>query len=130
MVANSARAQLNRDYFFPLSSLAPENLVSRDRFDRTVPRQPAHSPHSGRIWRLLVGFLPFSATESTYSVNRHQVKSRVDQVITELRADGVHCRESRASSPQGSSSNECCLFRYLHGPFFMRLSCPAPTINM
>ena len=25
---------------------APEDLVSRDRFGRPVPRQPAHSPHS------------------------------------------------------------------------------------
>ena len=28
-----------------LSPFAPENLVSRDRFGRLAPRQPAHSPH-------------------------------------------------------------------------------------
>ena len=30
---------------FYLSPFAPENVVSRDRFGRAVPRQPAHSPH-------------------------------------------------------------------------------------
>ena len=30
-----------------LSPFASENLVSRDGFGRPVPRQPAHSPHSG-----------------------------------------------------------------------------------
>ena len=29
---------------FFLSSFAPENVVSRDRFGGSVPRQPAHSP--------------------------------------------------------------------------------------
>ena len=29
-----------------LSPFAPENFLSRDGFGRTVPRQPAHSPHS------------------------------------------------------------------------------------
>ena len=47
-VANSARGQLNRkNEHFSLSSFAPENLVSRYRFGRPVPRQPAHSSHSG-----------------------------------------------------------------------------------
>ena len=32
---------------FSLSPPAPEILVSRDSYDRPVPRQPAHSPHSG-----------------------------------------------------------------------------------
>ena len=30
----------------------------------------------------------------------------------------------RASSPEGSSSNGCCLFRYHHGPIYMRLLLP------
>ena len=33
--------------FFPLSPSAIENLVSRGRFGRPVPRQPAHPPHLG-----------------------------------------------------------------------------------
>ena len=39
----------------------------------------------------------------------------------------------RASSPQRSSSNWCCLFRFHHGPIFVRLSFPTfptPTIGM
>ena len=38
-------------------------------------------------------------------LNRHAPsdQSRVYRVITQLRTDGVHCRESRASNPQGSS---------------------------
>ena len=41
-VANSARGQLNRDFFFSLSPFAPENLASPDGFGSPVPRQPAH----------------------------------------------------------------------------------------
>ena len=40
--ANPARGQLNRENEYPLSSLAPENLVSQDGFGSPVPRQPAH----------------------------------------------------------------------------------------
>ena len=43
-VANPVRGQLTRNNFFSLSPFAPEKLVSRERFDRPVPRQPAHSP--------------------------------------------------------------------------------------
>ena len=39
--------KLDRDIFFSLSLFAPDNSVLRDRFDRPVPRQPTHSPHSG-----------------------------------------------------------------------------------
>ena len=52
--------------YFSLSPSAPENLVPRDRFGRSVPRQPAHFPHSGWIWCLLTGFLPISAAASIY----------------------------------------------------------------
>ena len=41
-VINPARGQLNRENGFPLSAFAPENLVSRNGFGSTVPRQPAH----------------------------------------------------------------------------------------
>ena len=46
-VANPARGRLNREINIILSPYAPENLASRDGFSRPVPRQPAHSPHSG-----------------------------------------------------------------------------------
>ena len=37
MIVNPARGQLNRKHI-SLTSLAPENMVSRDKFDRPVPR--------------------------------------------------------------------------------------------
>ena len=46
-VANPARGQMNRENEYSLFPFTPENLVSRDGFGRPVPRQPAHSPHSG-----------------------------------------------------------------------------------
>ena len=45
-VANPVRGQPNRE-ILSLSAFAPENLVSRDRFGRSIPHQPAQSPHSG-----------------------------------------------------------------------------------
>ena len=39
------------------------------------------------------------------------------------------CIPMSFSSPQGSSSNGCCLFRYHHVPIFMRLSFPTPTTS-
>ena len=54
-----------------LSSFAPENVVSRDRFDGPVPRQPAaHSPHS-RLNVVLIYGIPsiqyYSYVEQTAS---------------------------------------------------------------
>ena len=40
--ANSSRGQLNKENENCLSPFAPENLVSRDGFGSSVPRQPAH----------------------------------------------------------------------------------------
>ena len=45
--ANPARGQLSREIIFFLSPFALENLVSRDRFGRLVPRHLAHSLYSG-----------------------------------------------------------------------------------
>ena len=41
-VANPARGQLNRENEYPVSAFALENLVPRDGFGGSVPRQPAH----------------------------------------------------------------------------------------
>ena len=47
-VDNPARGQLNKEkMIISLSLFAPDNLVSQDKFGRPVPRQSAHSPHSG-----------------------------------------------------------------------------------
>ena len=55
---------------FSLSSLAPENLVSRDRFGSPVPRQPAHLhiQAESRSRCLLAGCLPSSAATSNYFI--------------------------------------------------------------
>ena len=81
-----------------LSPFAPEDLVSRDGFGRPVPRQPAHYPHSGWIWCLLTGFLPISAAASISLCQPPPGQSRVDHV-TQLRTDGIHCRESAGTGP-------------------------------
>ena len=41
------RARSAEQKNIPLSPCVPENLVSRDGFGHSVPRQPAHSLHSG-----------------------------------------------------------------------------------
>ena len=111
---------------------APENLVSRDGLSRPVPRQPAHSPHSGRIWRLLAGFLPISAAASIY-LYRHAPsgQSRVDWV-TQLRTDGVHCRESTCTGPEVFKVVPVtgAAFAGHHRPINVRLLFPITTIGM
>ena len=47
-VANPARGQLtDHDFFIFLSPFASENLVSRDRFGRPVPRRQSARSHPG-----------------------------------------------------------------------------------
>ena len=73
MVANPARGQPDRKnvIFSPPSPFAREKLVSRDRFGRPVPRQPAHS------WFLLTGSSRFPRrrlfTITITIVKRHRV---------------------------------------------------------
>ena len=99
-----------------LFAFAPENLVSRDGFGSPVPRQPAHlhtqaesgaySRDSSRVPRRR----PF------IYLDRHTPsgQSRVYRV-TQLRTDGVHCRESAGTGPVNLKvfPNECCLGRSL-----------------
>ena len=134
-VANPARGQLNRKacMMFFLFPFAPDNLVSRDGFGRPVPCQAAHSKFSVRLNLVLTQGIPpdfrggFHLFISSTAIRRQPSgQSRVYRA-TQLRTDGVHCRESairrhRASSPQGSSSGGCCLFRYHHRPTFVRLA--------
>ena len=111
--------------FFSLSPFAPENLVSRDGCGGPVPRQPAHlhsqaesgdnSRDSSRVPRRR----PFSFT------NHHTPsgQSRVNRV-TQLRTDGVHCRESTGTGPvvpKVVPVTSAALAGH-HGPINMRLS--------
>ena len=123
MVANPARSQLKKETsIFHLSSpFALENLVSRERFSRPVPGQPTNFPHSEDwIWCFLVGFLPISAKAFIDTFNRHRVSPNFfgsRNCDRWLSLPSVHLH--RASIPQGSSSNGCCLFRFHHGPILV-----------
>ena len=48
-VANPARGQLNRGNKKSVSPFAPENLLSRDRFDRPSPLTPHTQAESGAL---------------------------------------------------------------------------------
>ena len=97
----------------PLSLHVPDNLVSRDGFSRPVPRQLAHSLYSGWIWCLLTGFLPISAAASIYLFKPPyaigSVPSLSGHAIAYQWPSLRRVRRHRASSPQRSSSNGCCL---------------------
>ena len=117
-----------------LSAFAPENLVSRDRFGNPDPRQPAHLHTQAESGAYLRGIPPefrggvrlFNNFKPPYDIGRSRFYR-----VTQLRTDGVHCRESRrhrASKPQGSSE------RVLPWQVTMdQLTCalfPTPTIGM
>ena len=97
-VANLARGQLNRENKFPPSPYAPENLVSR-----VQPSRPA-SVCSFFILRLNLvlthGIPSISARRPFIYLNHHTPsgQSRGNRV-TQLRIDGVHCRDSAGTGP-------------------------------
>ena len=89
-----------------LSLCVPENLVSRDRFSRPVPRQPAHLHtqaesgaylwDSSRVprWRSLIYFKPPYAIGSVPSLSGHAIAYRWRSL--------PRVRRHRTSKPQGS----------------------------
>ena len=104
-VADPARGQMNRKNNFPLSPCKPENLVSRDRFSRPVPRQPAHLHtqaesgaylrDSSRVPRRRPFMKPPYAIGSVPSLSGHAIAYRWRSL--------PRVRRHRASKPQGSS---------------------------
>ena len=132
-VVNPARGQLNRENSIPLSPCVPENLVSRDGFSRPVPRQPAHlHPQaesgaylrdSSRVPRRRPFMKPPYAIGSVPSLSGHaiayrwrslpRVRRHTGHRVTQLRTDGVHCRESAGTGPVNLKvvPNGCCLGR-------------------
>ena len=84
-----------------LSPFAPEDLVSRDGFGSPVPRQPAYlrtQAESGAYLRdssRVPRRCPYSY------LNRHNTPSGQPRVyrVTQLRTDGVHCREFAGTGP-------------------------------
>ena len=109
-VDSPARGQLNRENNVSLSAFVPENLVSRDGFGSPVPRQAAH------LHLVLTYGIPpeFRGGAHLFIYNRHTPsgQSRVYRV-TQLRTNGVHCRESAGTGPVNLKivPNECCLGR-------------------
>ena len=126
--ASPARGQLNRkkNEYFP-AAFVPENLVSRDGFGSPVPRQPAHLQTQAEPGAYLrdSSRVPRRRPFTIY-LNRHTPsgQSRVYRVTTQLRTDGVHCRESAGTGPVNLKvvPNECCLGRSPYGPISIRLS--------
>ena len=104
-VANPARGQLNRENNILLSPCVPENLVSRDRFSRPVPRQPAHLHtqaesgaylrYSSRVPRRHPFMKPPYAIGSVPRLSGHAIAYRWRSL--------PRVRRHRASKPQGSS---------------------------
>ena len=82
------------------SPFAPENLVSRDGLGSPVPRQPAHLHTQAESGAYLRDSSRFPRRPLFVYLNCHTPsgQSRVNRV-TELRTDGVHCRESAGIRP-------------------------------
>ena len=72
MVANHARGQLNGEHKkSSLSPFMPEKFISRDRFGRLVPRQPADSPHSRAPSRFPFLSFPFRDTIDINTITKN-----------------------------------------------------------
>ena len=131
-VANPARGQLNKEMNNSLSPFAPMNLVSRDGFGSPVPRQPAHlhtQVESGA--HLLLDFSRFPRRRPYIYLNRHTplVQPRF-YWITQLRTDGVHCRESAGTGPVNPKVVQTgAALAGHHGPTNAPLF-PTPTIDI
>ena len=114
-VANPARGQLNRENeYFPVP-FVPENLVSRET-GSAVPSRVSLLISILRLNLVLTFGIPpeFRSGVHLFIQNRRTPsgQSRVYRV-TQLRTDGVDCRESAGTGPVNLKvvPNECCLGR-------------------
>ena len=84
----------------PLSPYVPDDLISRDWFHSPVPRQPAHLHTQAESGAYLRDSSRFPRRRPFIYLNRHTPlgQSRVYRV-TQLRTDGLHCRESAGTGP-------------------------------
>ena len=105
-VANPARGQLNREnlMFSCLSPFTPESLSSSLSFSTL------RLNHQYGIWCLITGFLPLSAVGGIHLLvpywyrqpppsNQSLLYYNLVHQVTELRTDGVYCRESAGTVP-------------------------------
>ena len=113
-VADPARGQLNREINISLSPFAPENLVSRDGFGSPISRQSAHLHTRAGSTVYLQNSSRVPRRRPFIYLNRHtpSVQSRVYR-DTQLRTDGIHCREFAATGPIHLKvvPNGCCLLQ-------------------
>ena len=117
MVANQfcSWSAVTGKMFFSLSQFAPEDLVSRDRFGRPVPRKLAHSQHSGWILMLTRGIPPafrggahLFVPSTNYRVSHELTRSR------DCAPMAVHSRDSAGTGPvvlKVAWVKGCCTFR-------------------
>ena len=123
-VTNSARGQLNSDICFPCPR-SRLRIWSREtgstvpsRVSLVILHTQTESGAYSRDFSRFPRWRPF-----LYTVNRHRVNSEFISHATAYRWRSLpRHRQHRTSSPQVSSSNRCCLFRYHHGAFFVRFS--------
>ena len=107
MVVNSTRPRMvssTGKMSVSLSPFAPENLVSRDEFGRHVSRQPAHVSRQPALPDFRGGvhlFKPPYVIGSVPSLSGHAIAYRWRSLS--------RVRRHRATCPEGSSSNGCCL---------------------
>ena len=129
MVANPARGQLNRENeHFPVAVRAWEFGLARrvrpvpSRVSLLILHTQAESGADSRYSSRFPRRRPFIYLKPPYAIR--PVPSLSYHAIAYRWHSLRRVRRHRASSPQGSSRNGCCLLRYHHGPIFMRPSFP------
>ena len=113
MNANPARrGQLNRGKYFSPCPRWRLRIWSSET-GSAIPSRVSLLIFHTQIWCLLTGFLPISAAVSIYVFKRPyaigSVPSLSGHAIAYRWRSLSRVRRQRASSPQGSSSNRCCL---------------------
>ena len=116
-----------------LSPFPSENLVSRDGFGSPVSRQPAHLHTQTESGAYLRDSSPVPRRRPLIYLNRHTTPSGQSRVyrVTQLRTDGVHCRESAGTGPVNVKvvpDGGGAALAGQHGQINMRLSFPQPLL--
>ena len=117
-----------------LSPFAPENLVSRDGLGSPAPRQPAHLHTQAESGAYLRGYgIPPEFRGGVQLFISIAIRHRVSPEfiflycpVTQLRTDGIHCRESAGTGPVNLKvvTVRVAALAGHHGPINMRLSFP------
>ena len=134
-VLNPARSWSaeQRNEYFPVPVRAREFGLAR-RFRQYRPASVCSSPYSGGIWCLLTGSLPSSTVMTPIYLFRppYAIGSVPSYRVTQLRTNGVHCRESAGTGPVNLKvvSSERVLPWQVTMDQLIRASFPTPTIDM